>query len=470
MIHFLSRSTALRIADARQNVGVDLDPILQEQPLHGSLSVSEMRAAVNLDLDRDVGRLMASLEALPSRHRIPTLRGFGLDDSLLAGAYAIPPQSTGPHLFVTLGAVLAVEELLLQAFCTTSFFRLGDPYRPDDDQRILRVEVDGPEGFYDYRWLTKIDSKDERIALLTSMPLKPSRVCQFELLRELALNWLFLHEAAHWLGGHLGLLEQGAGDAHAALQFADPPIVLGASHASNSADVLGRALSAINAPPDLTTSTARKVLELQADSLGFLLLSSLQRGRTGAFRRYTDTMKQLSPRRLNQPAELDRAARARALLVAAGAVILLVEKASRIRSSDDSYPAPFARLLNVQFAMLQSSPFADRQPTGAYLTAETADDPKFQIFLKRGLARSLFDLSTLAEILRVPSVVESSADGPVGFSKLIKDLMAFFDATLTHEQLITPEAGQLYVLQGTGPTMLKLCEPYREYDPTKLRL
>src|SRR6185312_14482882 len=168
-----------------------------------------------------------------------------------------------------------------------------------------------------------------------------------------------LHEAAHWLGGHLDLLGQSAPTS--GLQFCDTDLALGAADAPDRVEkAIAAVLRAQGLARRLPARDARKCFEYQADFIGFQLLSRFQTQSGSAFARYEAAMRRLAlPDYFEKVIALDGPARARAHVVAAGAVILLIERGALSLHAKSAYPLPLARLLNLQMAAVASSPFAE---------------------------------------------------------------------------------------------------------------
>lgn len=468
----LSHTTALRLTDAVRQAGQTLDPALRDAVGEAPLSLDAVRAAIASDATRDFAGVANALNGIhPSTGEV-----LGLDTRLVIGGYAGLPDGRGAHLHVTAGAFLAIEDLLLRATTKPDFFLFDALYDPQDEQRlrvpihILDVTVEGPERFFDYSWLRKLEPGGTRHALLSSMPLTSWRLCQFELLRALSVQWLCLHEAAHWLGGHLDLLTKSAPAARTGLQFCDPDLALGAAGAPDKVErAIAAALRAHGLAHRLPRRDARKCFEYQADFLGFLLLSVLQRGEASAFARYEAAMRRLAlPDYFEELIALDAAARARAQLLAAGAVILLIERGALSLGGRSTYPLPLARLLNLQMAVIATSPFAERREDGVFLKAHFADRPEFQAFIGGTLARSLLDFNVLAKILTLDPFVDNRPGQPVRFASLAGDLLAFFDPTMRKRQLKTKAAREFHALHNGNQLVRELCAPFSKINPDAL--
>jgi hypothetical protein len=468
----LSHTTALRLTDAVRQAGQTLEPALRDAVGQVPLSFDTMRAAIASDAARDFAGVASALNGVhPFAEDV-----LGLDTRLVIGGYAELPDSDGAHLHVTAGAFLAIEDLLLRATTKPDFFLFDALYDPQDEQRlrapihVLDVTVEGPERFFDYSWLRKLGPGETRHALLSSMPLTPWRLCQFELLRALSVQWLCLHEAAHWLGGHLDLLAQNAPAAKAGLQFCDPDPVLGAADTSDKVErAIAAVLRAHGLARRLPRRDARKCFEYQADFLGFLLLSAIQRGAASTFARYEAAMRRLAlPDYFAELIVLDDIACARAQLLAAGAVILLIERGALSLGGRSAYPLPLARLLNLQMAVIATSPFAERRDDGVFLKAHFADRPDFQTFIGGTLARSLLDFNVLAKILTLDPFVDNRPGHPVRFPSLAGDLLAFFDPTMRKRQLKTKAAREFHALHDGNQLVRELCAPFSKIDPDRL--
>lgn len=473
----LSHTTALRLTDAVRQAGQSLAPALAGAVGEASLSLDAMRAAIAADSAKTFVDVARSLDGTgPDRTVMPAETAWQLDKRLLVGGYAELPDGKGAHLHVTEGAFLAIEDLLLRATAKPDFFLFGALYDPQDEQRlrapihVLNVTVEGPERFFDYSWLRRIKPSDIRYALLTSMPLTPWRLCQFELLRALSLHWLCLHEAAHWLGGHLDLLAQSAPAAKTGLQFCDPDPVLGAVDAPNRVEAaIAAVLSAHELTRRLPLRDARKCFEYQADFLGFLLLSALQKRLDSAFARYEAAMRRLAlPDYFEEVIALDGPSRARAQLLAAGVVILLIERGALSRGGRSAYPLPLARLLNLQMASIVASPFAEKRDDGVFLKAHLADRPDFLAFIGEALGRTLLDFNVLAKVLSLDPFVDNPPGKPVRFQSIVGDLQAFFDATTRKSRLKTRAAREFYALHNGNQLVRQLCAPFIKVDPGAL--
>jgi hypothetical protein len=470
----LSHTTKLRLNDAAQRAGQTLAPALADAVGQAPLSLASMRAAIAADAVRDFADVTRALDGAGA---VTLAEGaWGLDAQLLVGGYAELPDGNGAHLHLTEGAFLAVEDLLLRATAKPDFFLFNALYDPKDEQRlrapihVLEITVEGPERFFDYSWLRRLEPDGMRHALLSSMPLTPWRLCQFELLRTLSVQWLCLHEAAHWLGGHLHLLAQSAPAAKPGLQFCDPDLALGAAGAPDRVEAaITAVLSERGLARRLPPRDARKCFEYQADYLGFLLLSMLLKRSESAFTRYEAAMRQLAlPDYFEEVIALDKPARVRAQLLAAGAVILLIERGTLSLGAQSVYPLPLARLLNLQMAAIAGSPFAQRRDDGVFLKAHFADRPDFQAFIGGALARSLLDFNVLAKILALDPFIDNRPGKPVRFQSLAEDLLAFFDPTMHRGRLKTKAAREFHALHDGNQMVRQLCAPFSKIDPEML--
>ncbi len=293
----------------------------------------------------------------------------------------------------TKGALLAIEELLLNALCNPGFFNFDSLYDLEDEYltraplHVFRVTLEGPPRYHDYTWLDQLTRAQSSQALLSTMPLTAWRLCQLKLLRNLAFQWLCLHEAAHWLTGHLEWLGSDNSQTDLGLCLSDPEFQLDMS--ANSADSITKRLKNIlllhQAPSWVTASDARKCIEYQADSLGFQLLAYLQRQAStanfSAYQRYEQAMARIGlPDFFENVAVLDEASRARAMLIAAGAVILLIERGASYSGSGGDYPIPLGRLLNLQTTVVTASPFVEIRDGESYLNSTLVQDGQFLSF------------------------------------------------------------------------------------------
>ena len=157
-----------------------------------------------------------------------------------------------PAVTVSAGLILALEDALLAALCRGAFFTNGALENDGLDEPIPFLEVRNPNPmrmrFYDVGGIEQLTSSEIQKAI----PRAPWRLCQFDLLSELALHFILLHEVAHFACGHLGLAAVRRGTTGAfRLSEIDHEFALGP----------GGARSAIFQEAD------HKCIELQADFL-----------------------------------------------------------------------------------------------------------------------------------------------------------------------------------------------------------
>jgi len=471
----LSRTTLLRLADARRRLDMSIDPVLASSLPNQPLNLSTLRSAIGAVVGDDLARLKRLFEDLSEDESRAERLGFGIDPSLKVNAYARSPAPASDHLFVSAGAALAIEELLLGAFGKLDFFIFDELYDPADDSRslapinVIDVTTEGPDRYYDYTWLERTQSSD---SLLTTLPSTPWRLCQFELMRELSLQWLCLHEAAHWLAGHVDLLERFSrrrpaprGASAISLSIGDP----GFGDEAPDDKVLLAAIEAATAVGGGATTSLdfRKALELQADQLGFQLLIRLQGSdhatADNAFERYRDSMARLDlPPEFAAVIDLSPAQRLRAMTVAAGAVILIIEKAARVRGRNSHYPPPLARLLAIQLAATTATPFTETDGDYAIIKADVVTDEAFRPYMRDAFGRPFLDFNILAGLLGLESFVSVDTSRPEPqFAPTTRDLFSFFNSNATSDTFETEGGRELFAFLGNVIDVSELCADYR---------
>jgi hypothetical protein len=345
-----SSTTRLRLAEARRRAGLDLDHRLGVVARDAPATLRELRDALDCDLAATVRRLQSLFNALPEKG-IPSPGAFFRFDrnDLTFGAFADFGGVGGPILSISAGAVLGMEELLLKCLTNADFFmfeelRGAGEFDSAAPFALLRVVDDRPPRYFDYHWLEGLGD-DLGDALVTPLPYTPWRLLQFELLRDLAIEWIYLHEASHWIAGHLHFLSAGrrtpakAGTSAARLAMSEGRV---SKDRHPEREVIKSALEAANAG-DVAPEVAHRCMEHQADYTAFTLLARLhhhQRHPDNAFARYQRGMRALHlPNGFKEIASLDHGQRLRSMLVAAEAAVLIIERSSRVEVRNIGYPS-----------------------------------------------------------------------------------------------------------------------------------
>jgi len=243
-----------------------------------------------------------------------------------------------PRVRISEGLCLALDDALLSALCVLGFFTAR--LKADDLPEVYPIGACGAEShdrYFDYS-RTNVSSSDELPGALTShIPLNPIRLAQVDLLLSFAMRWVFLHEQAHWLLGHVEWLRAEGDWPDNQL---DEVLFLDSDRGPNSDD--------------------RYCLELQADALATELLfaSGLSDDIVTSqwVSRYRGALVAYGGHRLSFAADLaDREDRFHMLLLASSISCLLFElRREKRRRGSGSHPPPATRLLNIFMSALET--------------------------------------------------------------------------------------------------------------------
>ena len=473
----LSRTTRIRLAEAQRRAGIELDPVLGVIARRSPVSLEEVRSAIRIDVTAAFARLRRLFELQPDREIPSPAEFFTLDENDLSFfAYAGHGKGSHPILGLSAGAVLGVEELLLKCLTNPDFFSPFDELRGEGKFdtpapiAFLRVEDERPNRYVDYEWLAKLGD-DLGYALVTPLPYTPWRLAQFELLRDLAIDWLLLHEASHWIGGHLAFLR---GAEKRGPQTAGGAIGLGFSDGGISMDehpqrrAFERALKSADAP-HIEPLVAHRCLEHQADYNGFTLLARLHHQQhpraSTAFARYAKTMAALDlPPPLHKIGRLSEGRRLRSMLVAAETAVLIIERSSCSEKRNAGYPLPLERFLHLQHAGSQEWPIAINTEHGVMLNGPRAGGRRIQSVLREGFAKPLLDVNITARELGLNPLIDPNVPRGAALQALTRDLLRFFDANAADDDFETDAAKRLRLIERRQyPTFAPVVARYRLY-------
>ncbi|MGA8169457.1 MAG: hypothetical protein WB816_01255 [Methylocystis sp.] len=389
-------------------------------------------------------------------------------------------SSTGT-MFISAGLILAIEDLLLSALTTPDYFNSPELHDPKDESRailpipVLRAEWKDKPPTRGFGWLEDI-AAGHSISILNLMPQAPWRLVQFELLRELCIHWVMLHEFAHWALGHLGALTSANSKAKASLALSDA--VLGLLDADRMKMLAGLAkfVSASTAPGlgAIDGTTVGRSIELSADRWAIHYLIRLHEAERdhpdNVFSRHRRAMRAIRlPREFDPSTELEENRRVRAYITAAGAVALILFSNERDGSKSDDYPPAISRLINILNAAFASSPFVDITAGGVTFETAIADEPEFIAYMRDAWLQPQIDFRFLNRALGVEPFLafDAETDAPL-YSEVLEDILRLFDPTADIDSFGT-EAGQDYFkLKEPTEAVETACSPFALV--TKLRL
>lgn len=472
---WLSKTTRLRLAEVLRGGAVEVDPRLGISASVRPIGLQFLLHSVGQDLDSTFDRMKRLFVDLADEGIPDPTHLMNFDHSLVFAGYAEPAGSS-TILGISAGAVLSIEELLLLSLTDVDFFTFPelvdgvDATRTNAPIEVQRVEGQRPELSSGFQWLRGL-GEDLGDALLTSLPVSPWRLCQFELLRDLAVQWLCLHEASHWMRGHVAFIQL----AEASFDLPAWPIRIGMSDGASSGDIHPqraiveaalRAAFASSIPADL----AHRCLEHQADHMAFGLLARLHHHQTdhpdSAFARYAAAMHSLNlTPQFDALLDLTDAQRLRAMLIAAQVAILFIEKIGRAGPRNVGYPFPMGRFLHLQLAAAAEWPIAGSDEEGAYLDATDADEEELRQFLRDALGNALIDIDRLGRNLRLePMTIEEASDGRV-FGPVIREVLRLFDPDTRPSDLETEAGRELHHLQHEqNPIVDRILAPFQIFN------
>ncbi|MFM2318062.1 MAG: hypothetical protein RLZZ215_683 [Pseudomonadota bacterium] len=232
-----------------------------------------------------------------------------------------------------------------------------------------------------------------------------SAIDKHALLMGLGLQWILLHELAHWLLGHCGASTQQGLD-----EQTQHLVVFG----DEAVEVLSDA--------------GRKYLELQADGVAFELMlhyavfADEPTGGVWAWIGSWDDPKLTDVDVITQ--------KIRTITVAGACVVLVMEQMRRAAGLSSAYPLPLTRLTNmVATALRVMSDYLGTTrevPDGRLVMDGDAYRERGEIFanLEIGLAGGLLDAAIIANVLKVEDVLFGGSELSVGESLTAIDVFS----------------------------------------------
>lgn len=352
---------------------------------------------------------------------------------LLDAEVRLPAGAARPQVQIGVGAVLAMDDLILSALCDNTFlaptraaWRTGDPDTPFEPPEPL--DLSRPRGRHAPRYASYRNLVRGGLAtvadLTFQLPRNPWRLQQAQLLSELALAWIIFHERAHWGLGHLDLvgLFHGGGD----LRIAE---------INQTALEVKLDLHAVD-DEAAAASNIQKVLELGADSHALLLLFLHCSQPGGPADRYEAAAANWGPEDPRRLSRLDFGQRVRVCLTAAGLACQAFERAQSLsrRRPGQTHPSPHARFMNMVVNATLLSPLVQQDDTGAWVlrredreTAEGEDNEAFIALTQVGLGMSLVDMQVISDLLQT-GMAPLAGEGPATWraADWLHDLGAFW--------------------------------------------
>ena len=296
-------------------------------------------------------------------------------------------QSGQPEMRINLGLYLALQDALLDAFCVRGIFvsSTAQTDRPNA-YGVLSVGAPSDTRYHDYSEINDLDGDPLARALTRAMPLQPIRLAQADMLLFFALRWVWFHEQAHWILGHLDYLSAKNRLAKTGLKEAE----LFSNH-SEGAETYGEAYC----------------FELQADALATQCLVAETLGLPPAdistpIYEYQLAIETSGTSGTFAPPPNTRSTRFRICLMAAGLCALLFElRRERSGLTSKTHPPPSARIINIALTAL--STYGDIAQFEA--NDGTLHDQAYRTDILRPAANdlmtSLFDLEIIARMVQL---------------------------------------------------------------------
>lgn len=324
---------------------------------------------------------------------------FEFTDSLkLEASVALPDGVLSPKIQLSAGTLLSIDDILLSACCHNSFFILpvdtdeaGEPQDFIEPITSKGFEADFAERYYDYG---KLATDELSVAHLSyRFPTVKWRLAQASFLSSLATEWIIMHELCHWLQGHCHLC------------------------ADNRYDEIHQLFDISDKGPVKTIDPdEKKCLELQADGMAFEMMfySLYSEGAEHKWQQYNDDLAvELAEQHPGIVDFADAEQRLRALLAAAGTVIMLTERARCMSNhrSIDHYPKPITRLTNVfatAFRMIGTllGTLIENDEGGLDICTDAyqTQQPQMQLMFS-GMALGMSDIAIIAQKLDIQDAI-----------------------------------------------------------------
>ena len=244
---------------------------------------------------------------------------------------------TPPTIHINLGLILSVEDALGFVLSTKTFFT----HRTGDGELTLmnpsfKIGRSHPQRFLNYQKVLN-ETKGFAQVLTSGIPFAPWRLCQFEMLSDMGIHWVILHEQSHGLLGHLEQAKKHKGRAgKMSLNESDHDEIQWST----------------------TTGRRPKILEMEADSQALSLLYDLiymnpKAPVVAAYRAHL----QNGNYKNNQAGSIIELSTPkdylRALLLSVSLVIILLEN-KRLQTNPESssaYPSPITRLFGLFYTL-----------------------------------------------------------------------------------------------------------------------
>lgn len=372
---------------------------------------------------------------------------------------------------LSLGSILAIEDALLGALCRATFLtnagletvELDEPIAflriPAAATRLRTYPLDQPGGLMS-------------ATLNPWIPRSAWRLYQFDVMAELSLQWIVLHEMAHWALGHIGF-------AAARTRAGDAALTL--SEVTHSF-----ALEGVEASGNCLTSSEHQTIEMQADFLASELLYFYHRAQIGSentpLSRFGERMRELVDVRGTVLGDLDEAQQHRLLATAAGVVVLTIEARRQEVGTSRTHPLPETRAMQIlteTFALANRSQSREGED-GGFILGTTDDDQIAEILeTVRGQWRSLIiDMMGVSEALGTePLFLRSEAPGVAATdpdmsstSATFQDFLhLIFDAAGGEEGLATAGGREFWRLKQLDAGVRSACAAFavwgRDDDP-----
>lgn len=349
-----------------------------------------------------------------------------VDNLRLGARIGVARGAIQPHLRFALGAALALDDLALVALCENNVLAADRTSlrRLDDAPATAEVGFVGdqrqrPGRFRDYTQALG-DATFDRGELTHAAPSEPWRLLHANLLSELMIAFVLLHERAHFALGHLDYVGE-----------------LGSAELALSEVELGGVEDGPEGEPEpVGPFGARRVLEFQADTQAFWLLATYALSRDGPCRRFEGMMRETGVTAPDFALQVfDFAGCVRVALTAAALACLAFEAAgAKVRLQDPTHPRALARLMNMMVNTPPLSPLVRLQEDGSfYLEVSETEDAEgeptadFAALIDGVFGMSLVDLEVVAA--NIGSGLRPLADGaagPLEPAAWIADLGAFW--------------------------------------------
>lgn len=432
---------------------------------------AEVDAALRSALTTEARTVIIRIEQLMCHPAFPELDPSLLSvhfdsDRLSFEAKVSGTAQDGPLIEISLGALLALEDVIFTAACSGAFFAHATPTTEVLDEPIptLFSTASRQHRFHDYG---EANSRTLDLnALSQGIPRASWRLRQCDCLAEVALQWIILHELAHWALGHLGLAALRSGDPKRQLSMDEVAFTF---HAADGA----RAVNGLS-------SEECRALELQADFLAsellFFYLRAQQAHPASPLVRFEKDIAALVAVRgtvigMADPATANR------LLMTANSIVIMVMEARRHaltrRNGALSHPSPESRafqMLAVMFALANRRHHQTR--ADGTLVIKTTDDDRIadiDRMLREELRPFVIDSWAVAQVLKVPPifvqtshpVTQASDPALSSASATFQDfLLISFEQVNEIEQLSTVGAREFFALKSRDADLRNAARPF----------